>query len=64
MAGLEKGAVCIKTRGRSAGKKVVVLEFDKKGSFAVVEGPNGKKKRCNVMHLFPTGQKAESPKGK
>ncbi|MCX6798734.1 MAG: 50S ribosomal protein L14e [Candidatus Diapherotrites archaeon] len=63
MPGLQKGAVCVKTSGRNSGKKVVVLEFDRKSGFAVVEGPMAKKKRCNIMHLFPTGKVVNVPAG-
>ena len=53
MAGLRNGTACVRTRGRHAGEKVVVVDFDGKSGFAVVEGRDGKKKRCNIMHLFP-----------
>lgn len=57
MAGIEIGSVCIKTRGRNAGKKVTVVGMEKDG-FVLVEGKKIKKKRCNPRHLFPT-RKAE-----
>lgn len=57
MPGLEVGAVCIKTRGREAGKKAVILEFDKKTGFAVIGGKHVKRRKCNIMHLVPTGEK-------
>jgi large subunit ribosomal protein L14e len=53
MSGLGVGRVCIKTAGRKAGEKVVVLEIEKQGSFAIVAGPSVKKKRCNLRHLLP-----------
>ena len=56
MAGIKEGSVCIKTRGRNAGKKVVVVAVEKNG-FVIVEGEKLKKKRCNTRHLFPTGEK-------
>jgi len=56
MAGIEKGSVCIKTRGRNAGKKVIVVGTEKDG-FVIIEGKKMKKKRCNPRHLFPTGEK-------
>ena len=55
MPALEIGRVCLKTKGRKAGEKVVVLGTEK--GFAIVEGANHKKKRCNPRHLFPTGEK-------
>lgn len=57
MAGIEIGTVCIKTRGREAGKKVVVVDFDKKAQFVVIDGPEIKKRKCNLRHLFPTSKK-------
>ncbi len=56
MAGIKEGSVCIKTRGRHAGKKVIVVGKEKNG-FVLVEGEKLKKKRCNPRHLFPTGEK-------
>lgn len=58
MAGLEEGMVCVKTHGRQAGKKVIVLHFDKKAGMALVEGPFVKKRKCNIRHLLPTGKSA------
>ena len=55
MTGLETGMVCVKTKGREAGKRAVILEFDK--GLAVIVGPNVKKRRCNAKHLIPTGKK-------
>jgi len=63
MPGLEEGSVCVKTRGREAGRKAVVLEFDKKAGLALVEGPKVKKRKCNPMHLLPTGKKVSVKKG-
>lgn len=48
---LETGSVCVKTRGRKAGEKVVVLGFEK--GFVLIEGKSMKKKRCNPRHLYP-----------
>ncbi len=49
------GDVCIKTRGRTAGKKVVVLSNPKNGR-VIIEGKNVKKKECNILHLYPVGK--------
>jgi large subunit ribosomal protein L14e len=56
MAAIEKGSICIKTRGRNAGKKVTVTAIEKDG-FVIIEAEKMKKKRCNPKHLFPTGEK-------
>ena len=55
MAAIEPGRVCYKTRGRGAGKKVVVLEL--KDIYATVVGKTGKKEKCNIRHLFPLKEK-------
>jgi len=62
MAGLEKGMVCVKTRGREAGRKVVIVEFDRKKLEAIVEGPLVKRRKCNAKHLLPTGKKIPAEK--
>jgi len=56
MTGLETGSVCVKTAGRKANEKVIVLEMDKEKHYATVIGPNVKKKKCNLRHLIPTGR--------
>ena len=53
---IEVGTVCIKTTGREAGKKTVVIEIVD-DNFVVVEGPSVRKRKCNIAHLFPTGEK-------
>ncbi|HLD58464.1 MAG TPA: 50S ribosomal protein L14e [archaeon] len=62
MPGIEIGTVCIKTKGREAGKKVVVVDFDGKSQFAVIDGPKIKRRKCNLRHLFPTKEKIEITK--
>lgn len=51
---MEIGSVCIKTKGRLAGKKCVVVGMEK--GFAVIEGKWFKKKKCNLRHLFLTNK--------
>jgi large subunit ribosomal protein L14e len=63
MAGLEAGMVCVKLQGREAGKKAVVLEFDKKKGLALIQGPKVKKRKCNPKHLLPTGKVVKVSKG-
>lgn len=58
---IEVGRVCVKRKGKEAGRKVVVVEL--KEGFAVIEGIGVKRKKCNVMHLFPTEKKVELKKG-
>ncbi len=49
------GQICIKTKGREAGRKAIVLSEVKEGR-VLIDGPKVKRKECNVLHLFPTGQ--------
>jgi large subunit ribosomal protein L14e len=53
---MEIGRVCIKTKGREAGQKVVVLSDVKSGK-VLVDGEKVKRKECNVLHLFPLKDK-------
>ncbi len=62
MAGLEDGMVCIKTHGKEAGRKAVIIDFDKKTGIATIIGPHVKKRKCNTNHLLPTGQKVKVKK--
>jgi len=52
---MEIGQVCIKTRGRAAGRSVVVLSKTKEGK-VLVDGAKVKRKECNVLHLFPINE--------
>jgi len=52
---MEVGSICIKTRGKDAGKKIVVLSDIKKGK-VLIDGPRVKRKECNALHLFPLNQ--------
>jgi large subunit ribosomal protein L14e len=55
---IEVGRVCIKTAGREAGQKCVIVEIiDEK--FVEVVGCSLKNRRCNIKHLEPTTQSLE-----
>ncbi|MBI5553302.1 MAG: 50S ribosomal protein L14e [Candidatus Diapherotrites archaeon] len=54
MMALETGRICIKTTGREAGKKAVILKLEK--GFALIDGPHLKRRKCNIRHLVPTSQ--------
>ncbi len=56
MAGIEVGQVCVKTRGREAGKKAVVIQV-KSDNAVLIDGPSIRKRRCNIMHLYFTKEK-------
>ena len=58
---MEIGQVCIKTRGREAGRKIVVLSEIKEGK-VLIDGEKVKRRQCNVMHLFPLKQKIKISK--
>jgi large subunit ribosomal protein L14e len=57
MAIMEAGRICIKTTGKEAGKKIVVIKTEGKENKAVIEGIGIKRKNCNIRHLFPTKEK-------
>ncbi len=52
--GLEIGTVCYKLTGRRAGKKVVIVGFDKETKLPIIEGEAKAARRCNPLHLWPT----------
>lgn len=52
MPAIEVGRVCIKTAGREAGEKCVIVDIiDEK--FVEVIGTSVKNRRCNINHLEP-----------
>ncbi len=58
---LEQGRVCVKIAGREAGKHCAVLELVD-ANYAVVEGPEVRKRKTNVAHLEPLADKIDSKK--
>ena len=52
---MEIGQVCIKTKGREAGRLVAVLTKASEGK-VLIDGPKTKRKKCSVMHLFPINE--------
>ncbi|MGL6297608.1 MAG: 50S ribosomal protein L14e [Methanobacteriaceae archaeon] len=58
MASIEVGRVCVKTAGREAGEKCVIVELiDEK--FVEVVGADVKNRRCNIGHLEPLAETIE-----
>ena len=49
---LDIGRICIKTAGKDAGKKVVIVDAID-DNFVMIDG-QVKRKRCNILHLEPT----------
>jgi large subunit ribosomal protein L14e len=57
---IELGRIVVKTAGRDAGKKGVVIEIID-DTFVMVDGQL-RRKRCNIMHLEPLSEKASIEK--
>lgn len=53
MASIELGRVCVKTAGREAGEKCVIIDVID-NNFVEVVGTSVKNRRCNINHLEPT----------
>lgn len=58
MASIEVGRVCVKTAGREAGEKCVILEIIDE-NFVEVIGESVKNRRCNISHLEPMTETIE-----
>jgi large subunit ribosomal protein L14e len=63
---IEIGRICVKTRGREAGKKCVIVDIID-DNFVLITGPkkvNGvKRRRVNILHIEPTDKKIDISKG-
>lgn len=57
MGAMEIGRICIKTRGRNAGKRVAIVDLQK--NFAIIDGQGIARKKCNILHLMPTAEKLD-----
>ena len=66
MPAIEVGRICVKTLGREAGKKCVIVDIVDK-NFVLITGPKTvtgiKRRRANINHLEPTNEKIEMKKG-
>jgi len=66
MSALDVGRICVKTFGREAGAKCVIVDVVDK-SFVLVTGPKEltgiKRRRANVKHLEATGEALSIQKG-
>jgi large subunit ribosomal protein L14e len=63
---IEVGRICVKVRGREAGKKCVIVDIIDK-NFVLVTGPKNvtgvKRRRANINHLEPLAEKIEIKRG-
>jgi large subunit ribosomal protein L14e len=63
---IEVGRICVKSVGREAGKKCVVVDLVDK-NFVLITGPKKlseiKRRRANINHLEPTQEKIDIKRG-
>mgnify|MGYP002153801667 CR=1 FL=1 len=59
---MEVGRVCVKTAGREAGEKCVIVDVIDR-THVLVSGSNVKRRNCNIKHLEPLPNKLEIAKG-
>ncbi len=66
MQAVDVGRVCVKTRGREAGMKCVVVDIIDK-SFVLITGPKEltgvRRRRVNVNHIRPLNWKVDIKRG-
>lgn len=66
MSAIQVGRICVKTQGREAGKRCVIVEVIDE-SFVLVTGPKAvsgvKRRRANVKHLQPLEDLLQISKG-
>jgi len=66
MSAYEIGRICIKTTGRDAGKRCIIVDVLDK-NFVICTGPKTvtgvRRRRVNMNHLKPLDEKIEIEKG-
>lgn len=66
MPAIEVGRICVKIVGREAAHKCVIVDLVDK-NFVLITGPKEvtgiKRRRANVSHLEPTGEKIKIARG-
>ena len=66
MPAIEIGRICIKKKGREAGRRCVIVDVID-DNFVLITGPKQltgvRRRRANVLHLEPTSEKIEIKKG-
>ncbi len=63
---IEVGRICIKVRGREAGRKCVIVDIIDE-NFVLITGPKSitgvRRRRANIDHIEPLDRKIEIEKG-
>lgn len=63
---IEVGRICVKTLGREAGRKCVIVDIVDK-NFVLITGPKTvseiKRRRVNINHIEPTSEKIDIKRG-
>ena len=66
MPAIEIGRICVKTHGREAGQRCVVVDIVDE-NFVLISGPKNltgvRRRRTNVRHLEPTQEKVQIKTG-
>jgi large subunit ribosomal protein L14e len=66
LTAIEIGRICVKTYGREAGKKCVIVDVIDK-NFVLITGPKSinrvKRRKANVNHIEPTQEKVDIKRG-
>jgi large subunit ribosomal protein L14e len=66
LAAMEVGRICVKTVGREAGKKCIIVDMVDK-NFVLITGPRTvsgiKRRRANISHLEATQEKIDVNRG-
>ena len=66
MPAIEVGRICVKTFGREAGRKCVIVDLVDK-NFVLITGPKEvtgiKRRRANISHIEPTNDKIDIERG-
>jgi large subunit ribosomal protein L14e len=66
MPAIEVGRICVKVKGREAGRKCVIVDIVDE-NFVLVTGPKNisgvRRRKANVSHIEPTDKKVEIDKG-
>ncbi len=55
MSAYDVGRVCVKLRGREAGRRCVIVDVIDR-NYVLVAGPDVKRRRVNMSHLAPMGE--------